>query len=329
MMRNEVKTAPGPWGHERFRVLSLDGGGIRGVFSASVLAAIEEQLDVRVADYFDLIIGTSTGGIIALGLGMGLSARDILDFYTENGPRIFPSTFFHQRFVRGVRHLVRYKHSEKPLKAALEAVFGDRRLGESTKRLVITSFDAVAGDVHLFKTSHHPKFTRDFRDKVVDVALATSAAPTYLPGHHPGDGRRFIDGGVWGNCPAPLGILEAITVLGAARESVEVLSIGTTEAPFSVGKAASRLGLLTGGKGAVRLLMEAQAKAAVAQANLLTDHSRMLRINPITGGTALDDCREIADLTGLGAHAARHYLPKIAPRFLDAPATPFAPYRSL
>ncbi len=74
--------------------------------------------------------------------------------------------------------------------------------------------------------------------------------------------------------------------------------------------------------------MEAQAKAAVAQANLLTDHDRMLRISPVTSATSLDDCRRIDDLTGLGAHAARHHLPKIAARFLDAPVTPFQPYRS-
>jgi uncharacterized protein len=327
-MMTSVSEAPA-WRDRRFRVLSLDGGGIRGVFSASVLSAVEEQQGIRVADYFDLIIGTSTGGIIALGLGMGLSAREILTFYTKNGPRIFPTTFFHQRVGGFVRHLAWHKYSAEPLKNALEEVFGDRLLGESQRRLVITSFDAVAGDVHLFKTSHHPKFTRDYQEKVVDVALATSAAPTYLPGHHPGDGRRFIDGGVWGNCPAPLGILEAMTVLGAPRESVEVLSIGTTESPFSVGKLASRLGLLPGGSGAVRLLMEAQAKAAVAQANLLTDHDRMLRISPVTNATSLDDCRQIRDLTGLGAHAARHHLPKISSRFLDAPAGPFQPYRTV
>lgn len=317
------------WEHDRLRVLSLDGGGIRGVFSASVLAEIEDQQGVRIADYFDLIIGTSTGGIIALGLGMGLSARDLLSFYVKNGTAIFPSTFFHQRLGRGLRHLGWHKYSAEPLKKALEEVFGDSQLGESRSRLVITSFDGVAGDVHLFKTSHHPKFSRDYRDTVVNIALATSAAPTYLPGHRPGDGRHFIDGGVWGNCPAPLGVMEAIAVLGAARESVEVLSIGTTEAPFSVGKLRSRLGLITGGKGAVQLVMEAQAKAAIAQANLLTDHHRMLRISPVRSSTSLDDCRQMDDLTGLGAYTARRHLPEITARFLDQPVEPFTPYRQL
>ena len=318
-------TAP-RWEHGRLRVLSLDGGGIRGVFSAAVLAAIEEQLGLSVANYFDLIIGTSTGGIIALGLGMGLSAEDILEFYAKSGPDIFPTAFFHQRVGRSFRHLFWHKYSARALRNALLQVFGERRLGESKCRLVVTSFDAVAGDVHLFKTAHHPKFTRDFREEVVDVALATSAAPTFLPGHQPGDGRRFVDGGVWGNCPAPLGVLEAVTVLGAAREEVDLLSIGTTEAPFSLSSLRSRFGLLTGGKAAVQLLMEAQAKAAVAQANLLTDH-RMVRISPVTSSTSLDDCRRIPELIGLGAHAARHKLPSLVNSFFASPAPAFQPYR--
>src|SRR5690606_36808860 len=134
-------------------------------------------------------IGTSTGGIFAIGLGMGLSARDTLDLYVGSGPKIFPTFFFHLRVGGFLRHLAWHKYSPEPLRKALQEIFGDRRLGESKARLVVTSFDAIAGDVHLFKTSHHPKFTRDYRERVADVALATSAAPTYLPGHYPVDDR--------------------------------------------------------------------------------------------------------------------------------------------
>ena len=74
----------------KLSVLSLDGGGIRGIFSAAVLAAIEEDHKVRVAEKFDLITGTSTGGILALGLGLGLSPKDILDFYFKYSESIFP-----------------------------------------------------------------------------------------------------------------------------------------------------------------------------------------------------------------------------------------------
>jgi patatin-like phospholipase/acyl hydrolase len=76
-------------GGDTFRILSLDGGGLRGTFSAKFLAEIERELGVRVADHFDLIAGTSTGSIIALGLALGLRAEDMLDFYVERGPDIF------------------------------------------------------------------------------------------------------------------------------------------------------------------------------------------------------------------------------------------------
>ena len=71
------------------RILSIDGGGIKGVFPASFLATVENSIEGQLADYFDLIVGTSTGGIIALGLGLGLSASDILRFYEDSGPEIF------------------------------------------------------------------------------------------------------------------------------------------------------------------------------------------------------------------------------------------------
>lgn len=73
----------------RFQILSLDGGGLRGMFSAAVLARLEDDLQLRITDHFDLIAGTSTGGIIAIGLGLGLTPREIVEFYAEHGPRIF------------------------------------------------------------------------------------------------------------------------------------------------------------------------------------------------------------------------------------------------
>jgi len=77
---------------DRFQILSLDGGGIKGIFSAAVLTHLEEDLQINVADHFDLITGTSTGGIIALCLGLGMRPRDIVRFYVDQGPLIFPDT---------------------------------------------------------------------------------------------------------------------------------------------------------------------------------------------------------------------------------------------
>src|SRR5262249_46679114 len=178
-----------------FRILSLDGGGIKGAFSASVLATLEEDTGQAIAEHFDLITGTSTGGIIAIGLGLGIAARDILKFYAESGPTIFPSTSLVHRTRSKIRQFFRPKHMKETLRAALYSVFGERKFGESKKRLVIPTYDAIAGRIFLLKTAHHERFRFDINALAVDVAMATSAAPTYFaaapfPTHQ---GASYVD----------------------------------------------------------------------------------------------------------------------------------------
>ena len=232
-----------------FRILSLDGGGMMGAFSASVLAAYEGECRERtgkgLADHFDLITGTSTGGIIAIGLAMGTSAEQILDFYRERGVQIFPHTGGVGGWFRGIRNLFRPKYSPGELRRAIGEVVGDRPLCDARTRLVIPTYDAEMGRVYLFKTPHHPHCTSTRHVKAVDAALATSAAPTYFPAHHvPGHGS-FIDGGVWGNCPAVIGIAEAVSYCGQRLDDVHVLSISTTNYPFRIGER-QQLGGLVG-----------------------------------------------------------------------------------
>ena len=102
-----------------FRILSLDGGGIKRAFSESALAALERETRKAAADDFDLIVGTSTGGIIALGLGLGKSAQEIVEFYREHGPYIFPSTSLVERTTGLWRQLWGPKHSHDVLREAL------------------------------------------------------------------------------------------------------------------------------------------------------------------------------------------------------------------
>src|SRR6266849_6407166 len=184
-------------------------GGIKGVVPASFLAHVEESLPNTIAQYFDLIVGTSTGGIIALALGLGLSARETLAFYEEHGPNIFGGN----PRVRAWRSCFRAKYDPLPLRSALEAVFGKRKLGESTKRLMIPSFNIDTGEVHVWKTSHDPRFERDYRCTVVDVALSTAAAPTYFPTYRIASGTPLIDGGMWANNPIAVALVEAVGIL--------------------------------------------------------------------------------------------------------------------
>ena len=148
------------------RILCIDGGGIKGVVPASFLAAVEDSLGESVSRYFDLIVGTLTGGIIAIGLGLGLSARQILEFYEVHGPDIFRG----DRRLLALRWLLRAKYDSTPLRTALHDVFADRLFGESSKRLVVPSFNVGTGDVHVWKTAHHPRFERDHKCQAIEVA---------------------------------------------------------------------------------------------------------------------------------------------------------------
>src|SRR5258706_10385282 len=135
-----------------FRILSLDGGGIRGFFSASLLSQFEQSSGKSVSDYFDLIVGTSTGAIIALGLASGLSATDILDFYRYHGPKIFSQG----RISRLPRWLFRPKYRNAQLLAALQEIFGEKKLNDLKVPVCITSYELVEGWPRVFKDDHHP-----------------------------------------------------------------------------------------------------------------------------------------------------------------------------
>jgi uncharacterized protein len=213
---------------DQFQVLSLDGGGILGIFTAALLAGLERDLGRPVLSHFDLVVGTSTGGIIAAGLGAGMAAGELADLYASEMKTIFPGP----RRLRPVRQLVRPKYRAGGLESLLRRVFGDKILGESRVPLVIPSFDLGENRVYLFKTPHHERLRRDWKVPFWQVAMATSAAPTFFPAFClPSDHVRLIDGGVWANNPAVVGVAEAVSIFGQPLDSIRVLSLGTTADP--------------------------------------------------------------------------------------------------
>jgi uncharacterized protein len=307
---------------DRFQILALDGGGLRGIFSAAILASLEEDLQASVVDHFDLITGTSTGGIIALAMGLGLRPRQILEFYTELGAQVFRSRLG----LGSARQLVRAKYQPGPLRAALTGVFGDRTFGESTKRLVITSYNLGADDVYLFRTAHHPRLRRDWRERAVDVAMATSAAPTYLPGFPLSD-TRLVDGGLWANNPAMVAVVEAVSTCAVPLESLRVFSLGTTTEIRHRSRRLDRGGMLPWARAAVDVILRAQSISANNQVHHLLSPERLLRLNPVVPADlfALDKAN-VSDLIGMAAHASRTASPRFADCFLDHRAAEFIPY---
>lgn len=250
---------------QRFQVLSLDGGGVLGIFTAAFLAQLEQDLGRPVVDRFDLIVGTSTGGIIAAGLGAGLTAAEILAAYVNGATKVFPGP----HLLRQLIHPVRHKYSDTGREALLRQLLGDRTLGESLKPLVLPSFNLGSHNVYLFKTPHHERLRRDWRIRLWQAAMATSAAPTYFPAYElPTDHSRLIDGGVWANNPCMVGVAEATSMFGMPLSAVRLLSIGTTSPYYRRRRDLDKGGLLqwVRSPNILETLMAGQSAGAFTQA---------------------------------------------------------------
>lgn len=315
-----------------FRILSLDGGGIKGAFTASALAAWEEDTKQSIVEYFDLVTGTSTGGILALGLSLGIPASKIRDFYQEHGSTIFPSTSLTERVKRSIFQLFTTKYSHKTLRERLTTVFETKQFGEAKCRLVIPTYDAISGRIFILKTAHHERLRYDINALAVDVALATSAAPTYFdaapfPEHQ---GASYVDGGVWANNPILVGLVETVHFLQVPLDQIDILSVGTTSAPFNIAQK-KNAGAAKWNKGLVDLMFAAQMDAALAQARLLLNN-RVHRVNYLAKPRefSLDDARvdKIEQLINLGRGEAvkKENLDIVRKRFLNGiPAKIFTP----
>jgi patatin-like phospholipase/acyl hydrolase len=320
---------PQPWpAGKPFRILSVDGGGICGILPASVLAELERRfLDNRpIGDYFDMVAGTSTGGIIALGLAKGLSAAAIQDLYLERGKNIFPPT---SRFGRIYRFLIRgrrYVYERKPLHDELLRLFGSTTLGDSKVRLCIPAFEGRHGEPWIYKTPHHPDYKMDRIEKMVTVGLSTSAAPTFFEAL-PNDGYLMVDGGLWANNPIMNAVVDVLSCFQLDRRQLHILSIGCGETSFKVDDAKAKGGLLQW-RNAIVAAMRAQSLNALGQAYLLVGKDQVMRLdapespNPID----MDDYpRAHAELPCMArslVEAAGH---DIALRFLQEPAQLFKP----
>lgn len=307
-----------------WRILSLDGGGIKGVFSVAFLAGLEDSLGDRVGRYFDLIAGTSTGGIIALGLGLGFSATELLSFYETLGRQVFAGS----RLFRALRHVGVCKYGSERLRKVLESKFGDRKLGDSQTRLIIPSLNLETGKVHVFKTAHDSRFEKDWKVPVVEVALAAAAAPTYFPAHIDQTGLPLVDGGVWANNPVGIAVVEAIGVLRWDRADLRVLSVGCPRAPIDVG-IGRRIGMgrLYWATRIVDVLMAGQSSGSLGTAKLLAGADSVCRVEPSVpaGRYGLDAVKEIASLKGLGFSEAREKLPRLKQVFFGEPGAEFTP----
>lgn len=312
-----------PWPADRpFKLLSIDGGGILGLLPTMVLNELERRFlgGEPIGRHFDMITGTSTGGIIALGLGQGLSAAEISKLYLEQGEKIFPPTHRLGRVLRRLRQNAFYAYDSAALENELRRVFGPALLSSSQNRLCIPTFEGRYGEPYIYKTPHHPDYQNDQHDKLVDIAMATAAAPTYFKAIKR-DGYTFVDGGVWANNPVMIGLVDALTCFQIERRQVRILSLGCGQTRFRVGRGLAIGGRIPWAFGFYKSAMRAQSHNALGQAFLLTGKDQVLRVDAPESSSAIemDDvrtaCSELPAMARALAEGAGH---RIREMFLEA-----------
>lgn len=232
-----------------FQILSLSGGGYLGLYTISLLAALEEQYGFPLAAHFDLVAGTSVGGIIALGLAAEVPAAQIKAAFERNGEIIFsgrnPPSSKLGSMVDIFKSLQRPKYTGDALRSTVAEIIGsETKIGDLKHPCLIPTVCLTKGGPQVFKTDHHVDFKRDHKLLAVDVALATSAAPTYFPIAEIGD-QLYVDGGLYANAPDLLALHEAEHFFRARLDDIRMLSIGTTTSKFSFAHTSGRqFGLL-------------------------------------------------------------------------------------
>ena len=223
---------------DAFKVLSIDGGGIRGIIPAMVLAEIEERTGKPIYETFDLIAGTSTGGILALGLAMPgdggkprYTARELIELYEEEGSSIFSGR------AGTIRNLFEERYPSAGVEEVLERYFGEARLKDALTTVFVTGYEIQLRAPFFFR-SERAKVDADYDFPMRQVARATSAAPTYfepakVEAKGPVDYYALVDGGVFANNPAMCAYVEATGILkerGSApsdEPTVLMVSLGT------------------------------------------------------------------------------------------------------
>lgn len=209
-------------------ILALSGGGARGLFTASILEQLEDRLGAPIATKFDLIAGTSVGGILALGIANEVPAFKMRELFNKTD-RIFNKGCWLFNLPLLNLPLFSANYSSEHLKRLLEdpSVFGSNTIGDLKHRVIIPAINYTKGEPSFFKTPHHETFSRDWKHSLVDVALATSAAPTYFPIHR-FNHQHYVDGGLVANAPGLVAVHEALHFAGKPDISkINVLSIGT------------------------------------------------------------------------------------------------------
>lgn len=209
-----------------FKILSLSGGGIRGIFQAIFINKIQKYFDKPLYNYFDLVCCTSTGAIVGMCLSMGIDIERIVDLYINRGEKLFKKNILRPFFKGPI-------YNQSILKQELVKIFQNSKLKDVKTKVIVTSA-SINHFNHKVFTNFHSLQNSDNDLSLVDVILSSTAAPTFFSPVKPiGQERLYVDGGLWANTPSSLGILYANKYLNIPVNNIKLISIGTGNFPVS------------------------------------------------------------------------------------------------
>lgn len=314
-------------GHHPLRVLSLAGGGFLGLYTAVVLEALEARAGAPLARCFDLVAGTSIGGVLALGLAFEIPMSRLVQLFKEHGPAVFSNRALPSgnmgRLLDLSRSVFGPKYSGEALRAALQAHIGDQRLADALHPVVIPAVDVDRCRTKVFKTPHSPASQGDGALQAVDVAMAACAAPAYFPAVRIRR-RLYADGGLFAVAPDQVALHELEHFMDVAPEHVTMLSIGTATARYrpadGVRDDSGAVGWLADGRLVLTLLSVQQQHVQAMLEDRLGD--RYLRMDadwPANAGLGIDVAtpKAINTLTSLALATVRDADPKRLAAFLS------------
>ena len=340
----------------KFRILALDGGGIRGAFGAALLAELEERLGAPLTTYFDLVAGTSTGAIIAASLASGMPANDDVDFYDRYGAKIFKprplrvGKGWTQPFYPMARSILgkllkvnfddffRAKFCPFALDESFEEAFGDLTLGRvANARLVVPTVRLNDGRTQVFRTPHLPSHLQDVDVKIKDLLVAATAAPTYFPHKTMPDGTVHIDGGLFAVNPAMIALAEAMKIQQlCTRETcdprydtsdIQILSIGTGNVNFSLEPPGADAGQLYWASKIATVMGASQVDGLQAPLEfVLGDRYRRVNFDLPDPTWTLDCVQHIPKLFELGRRWGEELIDDLGPTFFEEESPAFRPF---
>jgi hypothetical protein len=338
----------------RFQILAFDGGGIRGAFGVGFLQELEAQANRKLRDCFDLIAGTSTGAITALGMGVGFGGDDLVSLYQRSGPKIFAPQPEYVPDSIWVRHIYPYvkkvlalrtknnidqffrsKYSSAVLRDCLHQHFGACQMKDiEGPRIIVPSINLTDGEPHIFGTPHLPMHLDDADLKILDVLMATTAAPTYFAHYEMPDGSAHADGGLWANSPGLLGLAEALRLRQLcvgdhcappfSTREIYMLTIGTGTAKFSLKPPGEDAGAIYWAPQIADVMLSSQVQGLeVPLRFLLADRVKQINFQLPDETWKLDAVEHLDEMIEMGRAAARKHGDEIIEKFLSHVPVPF------